>query len=132
MNTVQRIVKNKAMKIEKRYKKAVDEFLRRVLDRYSGKIGGIILFGSVVRGEAREDSDVDILVVVKEWNLGDMKEIYGIAFEVSMEHSVEVSPKVYGAREILKRLELGAPFINAVLNEGVSLYGKIGPGKITA
>jgi predicted nucleotidyltransferase len=120
------------MDMQARDQKALDEFLRRVLDKYRDKIEGIILFGSVVRGEAREDSDVDILVVVKEWNLGDMKEIYGIAFEVSMEHSVEVSPKVYGEREILKRLELGAPFINEVLNEGVSLYGKIGTGKITA
>ena len=43
-----------------------------------------------------------------------------------MEYSVEVSPKVYGAREVLKRLELGAPLINEVLHEGVSLYGKVG------
>ena len=120
------------MKIQTRYQKAVDEFLRRVLENYRNKIEGIILFGSVARGEARGDSDIDFLVVVKEQNLADMKEIYGIAFGVSMEHSVEVSPKVYGASEILKRLELGAPFINEVLNEGVSLYGKIGPGKNTA
>ena len=120
------------MKLEKRYKEAVDEFLRRVLDKYRDKIEGIILFGSVARGETREDSDVDILVVVKEQNLADMREIYGIAFEVSLEHSVEVSPKVYGEYEVLKRLELGAPFINEVLHEGVALYGKIGPSKITA
>jgi predicted nucleotidyltransferase len=120
------------MEIEERYKKAVDEFLRRVLDKYRDKIDGIILFGSVARGAAAGDSDVDILVVVKERNLADMKEIYGIAFEVSLKHSVEVSPKVYGAREVLKRLELGAPFINEVLHEGVALYGKIGTGKITA
>ena len=120
------------MHIQTRYQEAVDEFLRRVLEKYRNKIEGIILFGSVARGDAREDSDVDLLVVVKERDIADMKEIYGIAFEVSMEYSVEVSPKVYGAREVLKRLELGAPFINEVLKEGVSLYGKIGTGKITA
>ena len=68
------------MEVLARYQKALDEFLRRVLDKYRDKIEGIILFGSVVRGEARGDSDIDFLVVVKEWNLGDMKEIYGIAF----------------------------------------------------
>jgi len=67
------------MKLEQRYKKAVDEFLKLVLDKYRNKIEGIILIGSVARGDARDDSDVDLFVVVKERNLEDMEEIYGIA-----------------------------------------------------
>jgi len=120
------------MKIQIRYQKAVDEFLRRVLEKYRSKIESIILFGSVARGETRGDSDMDILVVVKERNIADMKEIYGIAFEVSMEHSLDISPKVYAAREVLNRIEIDAPFIKEVLKEGVSLYGEIRAGKITA
>ena len=49
-----------------------------------------------------------------------------------MEYSVNISLKVYAAREVLHRLELGAPFINEVLKEGVALYGEISTGKITA
>ncbi len=120
------------MKIQKRYQKAVDEFVKRTLGKYKDNIDSIILFGSVVRGETREESDIDILVVVKERNIADMKEIYGIAFEVSMEHSLDISPKVYAVREVLNRIKIGAPFIKEVLKEGVSLYGEIGTGKITA
>lgn len=120
------------MKIYEEYRKAADEFTRRALEEYSDKIDSIILFGSVARGEAKEDSDVDILVVVKERNIEDMKEIHGITFEVSMEHSQGISPKIYAVNEILNRMEIGAPFIKEVLKDGVSLYGEIRTGKITA
>lgn len=43
----------------------MEEFVRRVLERYEDKIDSIILFGSVARGEAKEDSDIDILVIWK-------------------------------------------------------------------
>jgi predicted nucleotidyltransferase len=42
------------MKILDKYRKAVDEFVERVLDKYSDRIDSIILFGSVARGEAKE------------------------------------------------------------------------------
>ena len=42
----------------RRYREAVEEFVRRVLERYKDKIDSIILFGSVARGEAKEDSDI--------------------------------------------------------------------------
>ena len=122
----------KDKQIPGKYQEAVGEFVRRVKEKYEDKIDSIILFGSVARGEAREDSDVDILVVVKERNIEDMKEIYGIAFEVSMEHSQGISPKVYTESEVLNRIEMDAPFIKEVLKGGVSLYEEIRTGKITA
>ncbi|HJH25577.1 MAG TPA: hypothetical protein C5S37_02130 [Methanophagales archaeon] len=55
----------KDMQIQEKYQEAVEEFVRRVLERYEDKIDSIILFGSVARGEAKEDSDIDILVIWK-------------------------------------------------------------------
>ena len=83
------------MKIQEQYRKSVEEFVRRALERYRDEIEGIILFGSVARGEGKEDSDVDVLV--KERNIKDMKEIHGMAFEVSMEHSQDISLDVIGS-----------------------------------
>jgi len=49
-----------------------------------------------------------------------------------MEHSQDISPKVYAVSEVLNRIEIGAPFIKEVLKGGVSLHGEIRTGKITA
>ena len=122
----------KDMQNQAKYQEAVNEFVRRALRRYEDNIDSIILFGSVARGEAKEDSDIDILVVIKKKNVKDMKEIYGIAFEVSMEYLLDVSPKVYGMNEISNSLKIGVPFIKEVLKEGVSVYGGFRTSKITA
>jgi predicted nucleotidyltransferase len=53
------------MHIQERYRKPVVEFVRGALERYRDEIEGIILFGSVARGEGKEDSDVDVLAVTK-------------------------------------------------------------------
>jgi len=51
------------MEIQEKYRKDADEFVRRALKNYSKQIESIILFGFVARGDAREDSDIDILVI---------------------------------------------------------------------
>jgi uncharacterized protein len=50
------------MKIQAEYREAVEEFVKRVEKNYQDQVESIILFGSVARGEAREGSDIDILV----------------------------------------------------------------------
>ena len=73
------------MKIQKRYQKAVDEFLKRVLEKYRSRIESIILFGSVARGEAKEDSDIDILVVWKGDEAEGWRVLTGLAFDVLLD-----------------------------------------------
>ena len=83
------IYEMKDMQIQKRYREAVNEFVRRVLERYKDKIESIILFGSVPRGEAKEDSDIDILVV------GDvsLEELVEVSFPILLEYGEFISAK---------------------------------------
>jgi predicted nucleotidyltransferase len=45
-------------------KSAIDEMVHRIAERFSPE--RIILFGSYARGDAREDSDIDLLVLFPE------------------------------------------------------------------
>ena len=51
------------IELQNKYLEPVLEFVNVALEKYGEKIERIILFGAVARGEAKEDSDVDILVV---------------------------------------------------------------------
>ena len=99
------------------YQEAVDEFVRRALSRYGAEIASIILFGSVARGDATEDSDIDILVV---WN-GDESEgwraMTGLAFDVLLDEEAYISVKVIGRGD----LKLENPFIQNVMLEGIKI-----------
>ena len=73
------------MKIQEQYRKQIKEFVRRALERYRDEIEEIILFRSVARGDGKEDSDVDILVI---WQ-GDKLEGLGILKDIAMDVLLE-------------------------------------------
>ena len=63
--------------------------LKRIL---SDDLVEVILFGSYARGEAKEDSDVDVLVVVKRWpNLKKLDEIGELSAELTLKYDVVFS-----------------------------------------
>ena len=110
------------MQNQKKYRGAVEEFVRRVLERYRDKIDSIILFGSVARGEAKADSDIDILVV------GDvsLEELVEVSFPILLEYGELISAKNMKKDRFDFSAKEGYSFIRNVLREGVVLYERMG------
>lgn len=83
----------------------------------------IILFGSVARGDARRDSDIDLLIIKSS----NKKKAYRIkeVFELlrNSGRNYPLDPIVYTPKEIKKRLSLGDYFVKRILMEGETLYG---------
>lgn len=81
--------------LEKKYQ-AIEDFTRRLLASEVGdSIAKIVLFGSVRKGEARTDSDIDVLVLATR-SLDKVKDVcLDIAFEINMDLEEGVEPMVY-------------------------------------
>jgi len=109
----------KDMRIQKRYRKAVEEFVRRVLERYKDRIESIILFGSVARGEAKENSDIDVLIVVKKEDFRLRRALIGVAFDILLETGKDISVKVLSKNEFEERRNFS--FLRNIISEGVKL-----------
>jgi len=88
------------MNIPERYRKAIDEFVDKAMERYGDRIESIILFGSVVRGEADRDSDIDVLVVVKKEDYRLRRALIGIAFDIMLQTGENVSVKVLSKNDL--------------------------------
>ncbi len=90
-----------------------EEFARRVRERKSGRIVNICVFGSRARGSAREDSDLDILVLLDEVRVKDKREISDIATDMFLEMFLpfQVAPSVLAQAdyEMLRSRELLFP-----------------------
>ena len=81
----------------------------------------IILFGSAARGEAGEDSDLDILVI-KETNKDYFDRVREVRSSVRSNVPLDIivlTPKE--ARELPKRNS----FFSQILKEGKILYGRV-------
>ena len=81
----------------------------------------VILFGSYARGDATEDSDVDLLVVArtKERFFERMATVRRLIRD--LRNGLPVSPIVLTPGELEKRSQAGDPFIREILQTGVSL-----------
>ncbi len=109
-------------KIPKRYQAPVQEFVKVALEKYGDLIERIILFGSVARGEATEESDIDILVV------GDtsLEELVGVSFPILLDEGELISAKNMKKDHFTYLVWHGYSFIKNVLQEGVVLYERMG------
>jgi len=74
--------------------KALIEYETQLRQRYNGPIISLILFGSKARGDAREESDVDLLVVVDsdDWRLH--KELRCLAARMSLQYDLILSTRI--------------------------------------
>lgn len=81
-----------------------------------------ILYGSEARGDARPDSDIDVLVLLegeqRDFALEDA--ISGALYELELETGVLISPMIL-LRKAWENRPFKTPFYINVMNEGIRL-----------
>jgi len=99
------------------------ERLRNISERLKKEYNAekVILFGSYARGEATEDSDVDILVIAptKERMIDRMASVSRIIRD--LRNGLPISPIVLTPEEFRRKLDIGDAFIQTIVEEGVVL-----------
>jgi predicted nucleotidyltransferase len=110
-------------KLNEVYIRAATEFAQRVTSALGDQVDAIVLYGSVARGEARRDSDIDILVVSPRPEF--IRERVGeICENFTYEHSYTffISTVHFNHEELGWHTKVRSPFINNVFEEGVIIY----------
>ena len=101
------------------FEKEIGSIAAQIIEKY--KPEKIILFGSAVNGKLGSDSDVDLLIIKKDTPLYGADRIRELSRII--DRNIPVDFLVYRPEEFQKRLEMGDPFLKAVLKEGKVLYG---------
>ena len=97
----------------------IESVTEQIVEKYNPE--KIILFGSAVRGELSADSDVDILIIKKDTPLYGADRIRQLSRLI--ERNMPIDFLVYRPEEFEKRIEMGDPFLKAIVREGKVLYG---------
>ena len=105
--------------IMKDYRKIAEEFARHVKSKYGDRIDRIILFGSVARGDYREDSDIDLLVVARGDRLALQDDLSHDMTQFLLRDGVAVVPLVLSTAEAARLPATG--FGREVAREGFAV-----------
>ena len=87
----------------------------------------LVAFGSRIRGDFHGDSDLDVLVLVRDIAAKD--EIISFLYRIETECDVSLSPVIYTVAEYETNRRMGSKFVENVEKEGVVLYDAQRAGK---
>jgi predicted nucleotidyltransferase len=100
-------------------KKPIEEFKRAIEKLYGERLRDVVLYGSWARGEATEESDIDLLVVLEGKVVPGLEidRMIDIITDINLDHNVLIS--VYPISEE-NYATVNSPILLNVRKEGVA------------
>jgi predicted nucleotidyltransferase len=111
--------------------KAIQEFLLRLREEEGDNLLQVHLFGSVARGDDNEGSDIDVFILLKDYDKTGTEKVAIIerilnmasAVEEMNDHQVYISPLIRSEETYLQNRRRSLIYYN-IADEGVLLYAK--------
>ena len=97
-------------------------YVARAVRLYPDDILSITLYGSQARGDAKTESDIDVLVVVRRDSSALREALTDVAWQVQFEYGVVISDIVRSIEQFNRMRANRFPFYENIEREGVLLW----------
>ena len=99
----------------------VQAYMQALLNRFGARVVDVLLFGSRARGDAVEDSDTDLIVIVADPTDRELQDVRGLAFDTWLSHHVLLSIRAFSRRNWQDLETTRSLFFRNVMHDGFSL-----------
>jgi len=104
--------------MDKKIKKIAKELKTRISSKY--EIDDLKLFGSSARNDRREDSDIDVYVLLPEVNRQIEEDLFDIAYDLELKYDCLIDLIVFDKKALEGNIA-SSPIYGKVLSEGLSV-----------
>ena len=105
------------------YEQVVQELRARLVAELGTELEAVVLYGAVARGEANEDSDIDLLIIARNKRT-IYNRIFDITFEIDLKYETLTTFILHTPEEFRDLCTRGEPLLQEVLRVGKAIYGK--------
>ena len=99
----------------------LDEYRRALNERHAGVVVRMVIYGSKARGDAHADSDLDVLIIVRNDSGALKRTLRDIGYDLAATSWAVPSILAYTQDEWQHRKEKGFPFQRAVERDAVAV-----------
>jgi predicted nucleotidyltransferase len=104
--------------MDKKVHKIVSELKSKIAFKY--KLKELKVFGSTARGERRDDSDIDVYILISEVNRKLEEELFDIAYDLELKYDCLIDLIVFDEHTLNEKY-VSTPFYQNVSNEGLNV-----------
>jgi len=105
---------SKKLSLNPKDRRAIENFRHQVVRLLGDNLLQIALFGSKATGQDTQDSDIDILILVKHLEVNLKNQILDIAFDINLKHEVYISPRMIAFSTFNDPVWSKTPFIRGL------------------
>jgi hypothetical protein len=123
---------SKSLVGRKEFERVLGRLLTELKGRLRDRLLGVVVFGSVARGQARAGSDLDVLVVIEKSDLQSDLEVVNACVRTEASAEYDDFRNLYPAVPIIpvvtdpRKLKANPLILLDMLEEGVVLYDRAG------
>lgn len=99
----------------------VARFARALRERFGESVSAVRLFGSFARGEAHEESDVDVAVVLEHADWRTRCEVIDLATDIGLAVDICISPAIFDRATFERWRQQERPLVMDIERDGVPL-----------
>jgi len=100
---------------------AIEKLLSRLREAYGDQIQQAMLFGSKARGEAVRDSDIDVMVLVKDETWALKNGMLEIVADINLEYDLSIDLRVIGIERWQHMANIQAGFYWTISQDAIPL-----------
>ncbi|MEW5953481.1 MAG: nucleotidyltransferase domain-containing protein [Bacillota bacterium] len=102
--------------------KILDKVINHLAKVCNDQLVTVILYGSKARGNFTRESDIDLLIIVRDRNEVDRDKLYDFLLDEGIDYNLNFSLNIYDVKEFQRLSAVKAPFAMSVMEDGETLW----------